>query len=331
MKIFGCAKIVVVNCCCLLFMSSCLPKELPVPKHDAGNVLTASVSMEADYRWQVFYSLRSNTEVSRNLKTAWDLGFEASTDGYHIVLNTSKSMFAMNTGKQDFDQVGMKDTTGFGLHKQWDTPSGNLDSTAIGDWRAAHDVYIVTRGYNEKGQALGFVKLQLLASDDSGYTIRCGVLDGSSADKTITITKDAHYNFVFLSFDNGIVQVAIEPPKTAWDIEFTQYTHIYTDLGNMPYTVTGCLLNRYETAGVYDSTVSFDAINYDKAMTYTYTTAVNVIGFEWKTFNGTTYAVDMSHCYVVHAQNDLYYKLHFIDFYDANGIKGAPKWEFQQL
>ncbi|PZF73951.1 HmuY family protein [Taibaiella soli] len=330
MKAFGSVGIVVVNICCLVFISSCLPKELPVPAHDPGNVLTASVSMDADYKWQVFYSLRSNAEISRNLKTAWDLGFEATTDGYHVVLNTSKSMFSMNTGKQDFDQVSISDTAGFSAHKHWDSPSGNLDSTAIGDWRGRQDVFVITRGFNEKGQALGFVKVQLLAADASGYTIRCGALDGSS-DKTITITKDANYNLAFLSFENGITQVSVEPPKTAWDIEFTQYTHIYTDLDNMPYTVTGCLLNRYTTTAAADSTIAFDAINYDKAMTYTYTSAVNTVGFEWKTFNGTSYTVDMNHCYVVHTQNDLYYKLHFIDFYDAAGVKGAPKWEFQQL
>lgn len=330
MKDLSRISVAVVNICCLLLMAGCLQKETPVPAHDAGDVLTASVSMDADYKWQVFYSLRANAEVSRNLKTAWDLGFEASADGYHIVLNTSKSMFAMNTGKQDFDQVRITDTTGFGVHKRWDAPSGALDSTAIGDWRGRTDVYVITRGYNEKGQALGFVKVQLLASDASGYTIRCGALDGSS-DKTITITKDANYNLAFLSFENGIGQVSIEPPKTAWDIEFTQYTHIYTDLGNMPYTVTGCLLNRYATTAVADSITAFDLINYDKAMTYSYSPAINTIGFSWKTFNGSIYSVDMNHCYVIHAQDDRYYKLHFIDFYDAAGAKGAPKWAFQQL
>lgn len=330
MKRAGSVRKTVVNICCLFFMSSCLPKELPVPAHNSGDVLTASVRMDVDYKWQVFYNLRSNVEVSRNLKTAWDLGFEASVNGFHVVLNTSKSMFAMSTGKTDFDQVSMKDTNGFSVHKHWDNPSGSLDSTAIGDWRGKNEVYVITRGYNEKGQALGFVKLQLLRSDASGYLIRCGALDGSS-DKTMTIKKDDQYNLAFLSFDNGIAQVNIEPPKTAWDIEFTQYTHIYTDLGNMPYTVTGCLLNRYATTAFADSTISFASIDYDKAMTYTYSPAINTIGFGWKTFNGTNYTVDMNHCYVIRAQNDLYYKLHFIDFYDAAGAKGAPKWEFQQL
>lgn len=321
-------KAVLVCLGCLLFMSSCLKKELPVAPHDPGNVLTATVNMDADYKWQVYFNLQTNTIVGKNLKTIWDIGLETSKDGFHVVLNTSKSMFALNTGKQQFSAVSFTDTNGFSAKKHWDNPDGNVDSTAFGDWRSANDVFIVDRGFNEKGQSLGWTKIQLLSVTDSSFQVRYGALNGST-DTTLTVAKDSTYNFAFLSFDNGIVQV--EPPKAAWDLVFTQYTHIYTDLGNMPYLVTGCLLNRYNTLAAADSVSGFAAISYNSLGNYTLTPAINTIGFLWKTFNGSTYTVNVNHSYIIKDQKGYFYRLHFIDFYDNTGVKGNPKWEYQQL
>ena len=143
--------------CAICVICGCQKEELPVPKHDAGNVTTSTVNMSNDYRNQVFFDLETNTAVSQNLKTAWDLGFETSEDGYRVILNSAKAMYAYKTSSADFNSVS--DTSGFGVGKKMEPPTGNMDSTAIGDWQSSPNVYIVDRGYNEAGSHQGFRKI----------------------------------------------------------------------------------------------------------------------------------------------------------------------------
>jgi hypothetical protein len=309
-----------------LLLYSCRKGELPVPAHDPGNVVTATVNMEANYKWQLFYSLKTNIIVSKNLKTAWDLGFTATPDGYSIILNTSKAMFAYNTQRTGFSEVS--DTNGFAANKKWDNPNGDLDSTAIGNWQPIHPVYIIDRGYNEMGIHQGFRKVQFQQADAYKYTIRIASMNGAN-DATVVINKDSNYNFAFLSLTTN-QPVMIEPPKAAWDLVFTQYTHIF----NNPlttYLVTGCLLNRFNTCAVKDSISSFTAITYNTATRYALVPAINTIGYDWKTYTGSTYITNTKINYIIRNSEGVYYKLHFIDFFNTMGVKGNPKWEFQQL
>ena len=68
---------------------SCEMEEIPVSPHNPGDIQINQIELSNDYRHQVFYDLGSNSIISDNLKTDWDLGFESSNDGYHIILNSS--------------------------------------------------------------------------------------------------------------------------------------------------------------------------------------------------------------------------------------------------
>lgn len=311
----------------IFLLFSCKKAELPVPAHDPGNVTTTTVNMESNYKWQLFYDLKTNNVVGQNLKTSWDLGFEATENGYRIILNTSKAMFARNTGNINFTSI--TDTIGFALNKKWDEPSGNLDSTAIGDWRSANNVYIIDRGYNETGVHQGFRKIQLQTVDANKYIVRFSQLNGTG-DITLQINKDSTYNFQFLSFNTGSVLI-VEPPKALWDLEFTQYTHIFYSTTVTPYLVTGCLLNRYKTIAKMDSLVTFSSINLASAENYILSPSINTIGYTWKTYTSGLYVTHSQMNYIIKDSEGFYYKLHFIDFYNGSGVKGNPKWEFQQL
>lgn len=308
---------------------ACHKEELPVPAHDPGDVITNSVDIGNDYKRQVYFDLGTNTVVGKNAKTTWDLGFETSADGYHVVLNTSKSMFVYNTGSTNFNAVN--DTTGFSLNKRWDEASGNLDSTAIGDWRTTKPVYIIGRGYNELGVYLGFRKIQFLNVDNNGYEVRIANLNGTN-DNTMTIVKDSIYNFTFLSLNGTGSVVMVEPPKKDWDLVFTQYTHIFYDENPvMPYLVTGCLLNRYKTKAMMDAGINFAEISYAYASAKTLSSAINTIGYSWKDFTGSVFITRPDRNYIIRDAEGFLYKLHFIDFYNHAGVKGSPKWEYQRL
>ena len=312
--------------CFAILFTSCTKKELPIPAHNPGNMITSTVNMEANYKWQIYYNLKTNTVVGQNLKTAWDLGFETSANGFHIVLNTSKAMFASNTGNTNFTAV--TDTIGFAINKKWDEPSGNIDSTAIGDWRTTNNVYIIDRGYSETGTHQGFRKIQFQNVDVNKYTIRFAQLNGTG-DVTLQINKDSTYNFMFLSFANGQV-VSAEPPKALWDLVFTQYTHVFYN-PTTTYLVTGCLLNRYNTWAIMDSIIHFPQINFNSTFNYILSANINTIGYDWKTYTSGSYVINTKMNYIIKDSEGIYYKLHFIDFYNTSGVKGNPKWEVQQL
>jgi hypothetical protein len=313
-----------------LGMTACMKGELPVPRHEAGNVVTATIDMDPTYKNQIYYSLKSGKVVGQNLKTIWDLGFESSPTGWRIALNTSKAMFAINSGKTDFAAVTAADTTGFAQNKRWDSPTGSPDSTAIGDWRTNKEVYCIDLGYNEQGQPIGFAKVQMLACDSAGFTVRFATLNGTN-DTTLHIVKDTAYNMVFLSVASKST-VTIEPPKTDWDIVFSQYTHVfYNESPPTPYLVTGCLLNRYNTTATIDTTTPFDQITLAHVPKQQLPPHINTIGYDWKTFNGTTYTVNTQASYLIRDARNLWYKLHFTGFYNSKGQKGSPQWEYQRL
>jgi len=306
---------------------SCKKGEIPVPKHNSGSVHTSSVDISSNYKYQVYFDLKTNSVVGQNLKTAWDLGFEATSDGNRIVLNGSKAMYAYNTGVADFSAI--TDTNGFAAHKTWDAPSGNLDSTAVGNWVGTNNVYIIDRGYNETGAHQGFRKIVFESVNSTEYKVKFANLNGSGLTE-LTIVKDDTYNFAFLSFASSSV-VMIEPPKADWDLVFTQYIHVFYEPELTTYLVTGCLLNHYNTLSAKDETTPFANINFASLENYTLTNAANTIGYDWKVFDGSTYTVDPNKNYIIRDREGFHYKLHFIDFYDQSGVKGNPKWEFQEL
>ena len=309
-----------------LFFVACEKEEIPIEAHDTGDVITTSVFMQSDYRNQLYFDLETNKMVKQNHKTDWDLGFETSVTGNKIVLNTSKLMYAANTQQNNFASV--VDTVG--LNFMWDAASGNLDSTAIGNW-TTNNIYVIDRGFDQLGTHQGFSKIEFLSVNSTEYAVHFANLDGTN-DVTMNITKDANYNLSFLSLNGNLAN--IEPPNENWDLAFTQYTYIFYDETPItPYLVTGCLSNRnkVEVAKVFDK--DFADITLSDINNYTFSTDIDVIGYSWKEydFNTSSYIIYYSKNYIIKSTEGKYYKIHFIDFYDTFGIKGTPTFEFQEL
>jgi hypothetical protein len=62
-----------------------------------------------------------------------------------------------------------------------------------------------------------------------------------------------------------------------------------------------------------------------------------MIGYEWKQINGDvtsgdiTYTAQSGWTYLVRNREGLFFKMRFIDFYNNQGKKGYPTFEFQRL
>jgi hypothetical protein len=312
----------------IFLFCGCEKKELAVQKYNRGDVVTSQVEMGPDYKRQVWFSLQDNKIVATNLKTDWDLAFEAYPEGYHLVLNGSKSMRAFRTSFNSLAQV--TDTAGLGINGKADVPSGNLDSTAIGNWQTGNTVYVINLGYNELGQSQGFYKIRIGSVNAAQFTFEYAEISSGEV-LSATVVKDAAYNFMYFSFSGKRI-VSIEPEKTNYDLCFTQYTHLFLDPFQY-YQVTGVLNNVAGTRVARINTKAFDEVRISDTAVVGFSTRRDAIGYDWKSFdlNTNVYTVNSKQVYLICDSRGFYYKLHFIDFYNASGIKGFPKFEFRKL
>lgn len=328
----------------VLSLQSCFKEDERITPHDPGSVNTEAIAMESDYRYQVYYDLSSQSVVSANFKSDWDLGFECGQGGWHVILNTSNFMLAGNTGLGDF--AAATDTTG--LDWKYDPSTGNLDSTAIGPWLTfsgidsvpdySGEVYIVDRGYDEAGNLRGVKKVVFTEWSRDRYAVRFANLDGSG-EGTAEILKDTSVNFIYFSFEEGGTVMTLEPPKYAWDLLFTQYTTLlYTNDGfPYPYLVTGVLSNRAGVKVAQDTLHEFSAIDLEAAEGFGYSDVRDEIGYDWKDVVGDVSTGNVSYVivpginYVVRDAGGFFYKLRFISFYNDQGEKGFPTFEYQLL
>ncbi|MFT6443280.1 MAG: hypothetical protein ACJASQ_000010 [Crocinitomicaceae bacterium] len=307
-----------------LLLTSCFKEELPIDKHESGEAIEVQVGIGQDYKNQLFYSATNNTIVSTNEKTDWDLAFESSATGFHILLNTSRGM-AVHRSALNFNEI----TDETGLDWTWDMPSGHLDSTAFGDWVANGLLYVVDFGYDVSGVHLGYKKVIVSGVSSTEYTIEFGdIADANS--QALTILKNDETLFTYYKIGEG--EVAIAPPNEDWDLNFTQYTHVFEGL-NEPYVVTGVLLNRFNTTASRIENKPFSDVDFDDISSLTFSSNLDYIGYDWKTFdfNNSIYIVHPEVTYIIRTSQGAYYKLHFIDFYNDLGEKGFPKMEVQLL
>ncbi|MEZ5198104.1 MAG: HmuY family protein [Bacteroidales bacterium] len=326
----------------ILLFSSCFKEDDKVEPYDRGDVIVKTVEMTQYYTYQTYFDLEEGKEVAVNNKNEWDLGFECSEEGSHILLNTSAFMVAANTGLKDFEIV--PDTSG--LKWRFDQSDGNLDSTAIGNWFSidmndtiyTHDVYLIDRGYTDLGVLRGIKKVQFENLSNGNYTFRYANPDGTD-EHSFVIEKDPSSSFTNFSFSDGGKQLSLEPPFDTWDIVFTQYTTLlYTDEGDpYPYLVTGVLSNRVDVEVARDTVTPFSDMALDIVNDLEFSPILDQVGYDWKVLEGDVNSGNVSYnivpglSYIVKNRNGFYFKLRFTGFYNTEGQKGYPTIEFKLL
>lgn len=312
-----------------VFLSSCMKEEQPIQPHEPGELETNQVEMGIYYPDQVWFDMETGMEVARNHKTDWDLAFENNTPGWRITMNSALNARLAKTGTTDITQV--TDTTG--ADWLWDEFSGNLDSTAMGDWRDNPEIYILKRGQDEFGKYLGTTKLLIDSVSDTHFHFRHAEISQTNW-TSATIAKDSNYFFSYFSLKGTGNQVQIAPPTKDWDLLFTQYTFVFYDMiPIVPYLVTGVVLNHNQTYSrkVFDK--SFESITSKDLVNYDANQRIDNIGYDWKwyDFDARLYITDPSKNYVFISQTGKAYKIHFLDWYNENGEKGTPTFEYAEL
>lgn len=309
---------------CTLLLNACLKEELPVKPYDRGNVITQQVCIGNDYSQQIWFKLSTNQTVKSNSKLSWDLAFSCN-DSNIVLLNTALVAQAAQTNTTDFYAVN----SDAGLTYKIDHPGGIDDSLALTNFTNGN-VFIIDRGYTPAGIPIGKKKIQLLYVNNSEYKIKYADLNNAN-EFEYTLVKNNNYHYIYFSLSTNQL-LFIEPEKHTWDICFTSYTHVFYN-PYTPYLVTGALINANSTSAIKIFNKPFEEISLNDTINAVFSHQRDIIGYDWKTynFNTSSFQVDFTKNYLIKDYEGFYYKLRFIDFYDNQGNKGCPKFEFKKL
>ncbi|MBS1567812.1 MAG: HmuY family protein [Bacteroidetes bacterium] len=309
-------------------LCGCMREEVAVPKQARGGVVEGVAHVGSDYGAQVWYDLGSNSVVSTNTKMDWDLAFECGTNGWQVRLNSSRLMRA-HRAPDGISQA--TDTTGYGNTWKIDLPSGLPDSLAFGDWRTEHPVFVVDMGFNTWGLPMGVRKVQIVSVNGNEFQFSTAALNGSGVQE-YTVQKDPARAYVHFSFTSGSA-VAIAPPLGTYDLVFTQYTEqFYAPDPYLAYSVTG-VLDGFSGIRVAKVNGDFNTVSLSDTLAHPFSTDQDAIGYNWKDYSFDTgeYIVYSNMVYIIQDHLGYFRKLHFIDYYDAQGQRGSPTFEMAPL
>ena len=299
----------------------------------------------------VYLDLSSNTTTAV-ARSSWDLGFYCGSD-FRVILNNTTSAGAKVLTKNDLTQVDAADTIGLTLAVNAFNPQpadlayfDDINSPVTGSvipavsaTDADNKVIIINRGTGGGVTARPWMKIRVLRNAGGGYTLQYAGITATGF-KTLQINKDAAYNFRFVSFDNGLVNV--EPEKERWDFVWS-YSLFTTNFGagTVPYNFSDLIAVNY-LSGVqvaekkYASTSvaasAFTAFNMDSVAATTFTSDRWSIGSKWRSTMPATGA-RLDRFYVIKDPNGNYYKMKCLamGIGGDGGTRGKPEFKFERI
>ncbi|MBB5634857.1 hypothetical protein HDE68_000742 [Pedobacter cryoconitis] len=299
---------------------------------EAGTVAGNSVFVD--------FSADKQTSVAR---TSWDLGFYSGAD-FKVILNNTVGATAIALNQTDLTKVTEADTIalakagtlslgqGEGAFTYIDPVDGDASTYLAGTviktisaTDAENKVYIVNRG-----GTTGWQKIRVIRAG-TGYTLQYAKITDPTF-KSLTVAKDAAFNFKYVSFKTGAADV--EPAKANWDIEWTLAT--YKANATIPYTFSDFVLINFVggvTAAeviIADSKVSFADFTEANLAPIKFVGTREVIAGNWRITSGTPVGVKTDRFYLVKDGAGNIYKLNFVSFHpNDGGVRGKPVIEYK--
>ncbi|MCY1529828.1 HmuY protein [compost metagenome] len=152
--------------------------------------------------------------------------------------------------------------------------------------------------------------------------------------KTLDITKDATYNFGFVSLADGKA-VTVEPEKAKWDITWTWSLYYGgTGAGAYPYGFSDVIfintLGGTQAAEVLETAISYEAFSENDVAATPFSNARNTIGDKWRSTSPAT-GIKTDRFYVIKDAAGNVYKLKFISMGVGGdgGERGKPVIEYK--
>ena len=288
--------------------------DLPIPLND-------SITMGAGYANDVYYSL-TNGVVAEAPRTNWDIAFSVDAQSSAILINEAAGveLKVYPTGETwSFDDA--VDT--LGLHT-WDNlfnhdttwGDGAFGMNATGHPNYGWGKYNMTT-HNVEGLALYIIKTRngdykkiFIENKQSmlrTYDFKYSNIDGSSVqDMSGFDVSGSNANFVYYSIDSN-ESLDREPDKATWDLVFTKFTD-----NDINYIVTGVLTNS-GIMSIEKEATDFSSVTWTEGE---YSDYINIVGYDWKSFNMDTYKydVDDTTVFVIKDMDGNEYLLNFTAF-----------------
>jgi len=340
---------------------SCSEDDGPAIEQPTASAVMSPEVGGAEQPNQVFIDLSQENQVTV-ARNSYDLAFYTGSE-FRVLLNNSTSTLTTSLDFYDITEVSAEDTVGwgakldidaifgslFGAPPAWlaeaaswmDDPSGDLSSTAIASVSATaseNPVYIINRGKNPDGSPRGWKKIRITQSSGA-YVLQHADINSSTFEE-LTIEKTTDHDFVFVSFDNDIVDVA--PAKTEWDMVFTIFTNLIQidATTKIPYAYNDFILTnegRVEVATVsIEGNVTYESFSAAQLTTIQFDDTRAAIGSDWRVVaqpgSEQEAGVKTDIFYVIEDANGNYYKLRFTRMSDpVSGERGHPQFEYEIL
>lgn len=321
--------------------TSCFQEIDTVPlEKSTKTVITSNYSISGNI---TFYKIYENTtaEVVNRPIGGWDLAFQSALQGDIVLVNYSVSARAIKTGTSDFSKVNKQTVNELFNSDDWEfndpAYSNIVDSTALEDWQSG-EVYLVYRGSTSLSQE-AYYKIQFISKTQEAYIFKYAHVE--SPDETeVTINRTLGLANVYFSFDEESL-IEHEPLLEEWDFYFAPYFGWFETLTEgvfAPYNVTGAMINNeggVRVSRIFDEEIAYEDIDLLMVQSIEYTDWKGAIGSTWKNLPSTDgsfgYTMDTSKKYVLQLNDGNYYKMRFLDFYNAEGDQGYPSFEINLI
>lgn len=291
--------------------------------NDVYGTRMAGVALGSDYGQQAYFSLAENRVVAQHDRYAWDV---ALTHEAEPALLLNHAIPGLRVAVAGPDWTEWVDETE--LVWAYDLPTGDAADWAVGrNW--AGQTLVLDRGLDATGAPRGYLKFQVTCTDSTQH-FRIADLSGA-AERQFTAPTDTVHHATEWSLDGGPLHLA--PPRADWDLLFTNYLHVYEpETDPFPYQVTGALLNPWNHRGGRFEGTDFAEFALTAELEPALTPAWDAIGFDWKSFDfDLGYTVYEELTFAVDCGATGRYALAFTGFYDEQGERGAPQFQFRRL
>jgi len=273
----------------------------------------------------VYYSLKNGIVKTEPINN-WDLAFEIAGFSASIRINHVKGIDVFQTHYPSAAWTTMdttqKNTWKMMYNSQYVWTLGAFNRHTDGNFNLGWGVYDpgshIIQGdsiYVLKFADGSFKKITFINLNSGTYNFKYANLDGSG-EKTMSISKTDYKtkNFVYYTFAGDAI-VDREPATADWDLIFTKYTEFIPT----PYNVAGVWTNKGAKCAEARN-VSTSIVNY---IPYYFSDTASKIGYDWKTYNGSTNSYDITDnlVYFVRTSSNEVYKIVFTGY--IGGASGS--------
>lgn len=363
------------------------PAPAPIPEDkliEAGKAYTLSPGVGGPNEPNQVYVDLSSGKMTSVRRDTWDLAFYCGDD-FRVILNASIAMTVKETPSTDIHKFVAPDTgilfsddPRFPSRKAItdhliDDPRGILQEEAglegtgtaiarVSEKEEENKVYLLNLGneistttpelgsINLQGTHRGFIKIRVKRSSN-GYELSYAKNDELKDIKTITISKDPEYNFVFLSLTTG-QKVQVQPKKKNWDLCFSPSTSWFStqkDKIGSPFNSATFLpdmiisnLHGQTKATIFESSDKSEEKRNAEYTAYTKEEALKidfskerynsqmVIGRNWRDNQGGALIRNELY-YLIKDGDGNYFKLKMLTMKNDKGERGYPSFEYELL